>query len=239
MTTFDSGGKPISVELFLPAATGSHPAVVVAYGTEGMGKGITPGHDVGAAIRGYAEHLASAGFVALIPHFFERTKTAEGFQTVMPAYDAPHRDKWLDTLGDCLKFAISRPEVDKKIKPGLLGFSLGGHLALRQAKIKTSVAVGAVVEFYAPISQSPFNGLGDHLADLPPVLIHHGGKFDQIVESVQSDELEVLLGNAGKVKGVDYKRQDYPSEGHGFIGDDAIKKSKQLTADFFKKHLKL
>ncbi len=238
MTTFDSGGNPILVELFLPAAVGSHPAVVIAYGTEGLGKGITPGHDVGAAIRGYAEHLASAGFVALIPHFFERTKTDEGFLTVMPVYDAS-RAKWLDTLGDCLKFAVSQSEVDKKIKPGLLGFSLGGHLALRQAKIKTSIAVGAVVEFYAPISQSPFNGLGDHLGDLPPVLIHHGGKSDQIVESTQSDELEVLLGNAGKVKGVDYERQDYPSEGHGFTGDDAIKLSKKLTADFFKKHLRL
>ena len=236
MTTFESGGKHISVELFMPTVSGLHPAVVVAYGTEGMGKGITPDHDVGAAIRGYAEHLASAGFVALIPHFFERTGTPEGFQTVMPVY-ALHHDEWLDTLGDCLKFAVSRPEVDKKIKPGLLGFSLGGHLALRRAKIKTGVAVGAVVEFYAPISKSPFNGLGDHLGDLPPIQIHHGGKSDHIVESTQSDELERLLVAAGKVKGVGYERHDYLDEGHGFRGVAAIKASKQRTADFFKKHL--
>jgi hypothetical protein len=37
MTTFDSGGKHISVELFLPAMGRLHPAVVVAYGTDGLG----------------------------------------------------------------------------------------------------------------------------------------------------------------------------------------------------------
>ncbi len=233
MTTFNSGGKPISVELFLPAKGGLHPAVVVAYGTEGLG--VILGHDVGAAIRNYAEHLASSGFVALLPHFFERTSTAEGFQTVTPVY-ALHRDEWLDTLGDCLNFAASRPEVNKKIKPGLLGFSLGGHLVLRQAKRKTGLAVGAVVEFYAPISASPFNGLDDHLGDLPPVQIHHGDA-DQIVSSKQSDELVRLLAKAGKVKGADFERHDYPGEGHGFRGAAAIKSSKQRTADFFKKHL--
>ena len=234
MTTFKSGGKHISVELFLPAVGGLHPAVVVAYGTEGLG--VILGHNVGAAIRDFAEYLATKGFVALIPHFFERTSTPEGFQTVTPVYDL-HRDEWVDTLGDCLKFAASRTtEVDKN-RIGLLGFSLGGHLALRQAKRGTGLAVGAVVEFYAPISNPPFNGLGDHLGDLPPVQIHHGGTSDQVVSSTQSDELEGLLVAAGKVKGVGYERHDYPYEGHGFRGADAIKLSKQRTADFFKKHL--
>jgi carboxymethylenebutenolidase len=234
MTTFDSGGKHISVELFLPAMAGLHPAIVVAYGTEGLG--VILDHDAGAAIRDFARHLATEGFVALIPHFFERTSTPEGFQTVIPAYDAPHRDEWLDTLGDCLKFAVSRTtEVDKN-RLGLLGFSLGGHLALRRAKIGTSRAIRAVVEFFAPISSPPFSGLGDHLGDLPPVQIHHGAS-DQIVPNTQSDELERLLVAAGKVKGVDYERHNYPGEGHGFRGAAAIKASKRSTADFFKKHL--
>ncbi len=233
MTTFKSGGKDISVELFLPAAGGLHPAVVVAYGTEGMG--VLLGHDVGAAIRDYAAHLASAGFVALIPHFFERTGTTEGFQTVTPAY-APHRDEWLDTLGDCLKFAASRTtEVDKN-RLGLLGFSLGGHLALHRAKSKAAPAARAVVEFYASISNPPFNDLGDHFSDLPPVQIHHG-TADQIVPNSQSDELQRLLLAAGKRKGTDFERFDYPGEGHGFRGADAIKDSKQQMVDFFKKHL--
>jgi dienelactone hydrolase len=233
MTTFDSGGKHISVEQFLPAVGGLHPAVVVAYGTEGLG--VILGHDAGAAIRDFARHLATKGFVVLLPHFFERTDTPEGFQTVLPVYTR-HRDEWLDTLDDCLNLVASRTTEVDKTRIGLLGFSLGGHLALRRSKIGTGIAIGAVVDFFAPISSPPFNGLGDHLGDLPPVQIHHGAS-DQVVPSTQSDELERLLVATGKVKGVDYERHSYPGEGHGFRGAAAIKLSKQRTADFFKKQL--
>lgn len=232
MATFNSGGTPITVDLFLPEAGGLHPAIVVAYGTEGLG--IIRGYDAGAAIRDFAKYLADTGFVVLVPHFFERTKTPPGLQTVLPAY-ARHRDEWLDTLGDCLNYATSRTTDVDKTKIGLLGFSLGGHLALRQAKRGMGIAVGAVVEFFAPISSLP-GGLGDDIGDLPPVQIHHGDS-DRVVENAQSKVLEGLLDTAGKVEGVDYESHYYHGEGHGFRGATAIKSSKQRTADFFKKHL--
>lgn len=232
MDTFESGGETITVDLFLPAVGGLHPAVVVAYGTEGLG--VIHGFDAGAAIRDFAEYLANTGFVALVPHFFERTKTPPGIETVSQVY-AQYRDEWVDTLGDCLNYAASRTTDVDKTKMGLLGFSLGGHLALRQAKGGMGIAVGAVVEFFAPISMLP-GGLGDQIGNLPPVQIHHGAA-DTTVPITQSKELECLLVAAGKVKGVDYERHNYPGEGHGFRGAPAIKSSKLLTADFFKKHL--
>jgi dienelactone hydrolase len=233
MTTFESGGNKISVELFLPPTPGLHPAVVVAYGTEGMGTLL--GRDVGAAIRDFAGYLATKGFVTLIPHFFERTNTHEGFQTVIPAYDAAHRDEWVGTLGDCLEFAAGQTTKVDKNRLGLLGFSLGGHLSLRQAKAGTA-AVRAVVDFYAPISQLPFNGLGDRLEALPPVQIHHG-TADQIVPKTESDELERLLVSAGKRKGADYERHEYIGEGHGFRETTSIKLSKERTSDFLNRFL--
>lgn len=233
MTTFDSGGKKISVELFLPAVGGLHPAIVVAYGTEGMG--VILGYDAGAAIRDFAGYLAKTGIVVLVPHFFERTGTPAGLDTVLPVYTR-HRDEWLYTLDDCVNYAASRTTDVDKTKIGLLGFSLGGHLALRRSKIATGLSVGAVVEFFAPISQPPFGGLGDHIGNLPPVQIHHGDS-DNVVHKTQSDELESLLVAEGKVKGVHYERHDYPGEGHGFRGAPAINASKRDTANFFKKHL--
>jgi dienelactone hydrolase len=232
MATFNSGGKSITVDLSLPAAGGLHPAIVMAYGTEGLG--VIRGYDAGAAIRDCAKYLADRGFVVLVPHYFERTQTPPGLQTVLPVY-AQHRDEWLDTLGDCLNYAASRTADVDKNKIGLLGFSLGGHLALRRAKDGAGIAVGAVVEFFAPISMLP-GGLGDHIGNLPPVQIHHGDS-DPIIASTQSGELEGLLVAAGKVPGVDYERHNYHGEGHGFRGAPAIKSSKQRTADFFKKHL--
>jgi dienelactone hydrolase len=232
MTTFESGGKPITVDLFLPVAGGLHPAVVVAYGTEGLG--VIRGFDAGAAIRDFAGYLANTGFVVFVPYYFERTQTPPGLQTVLPVY-ARHRDEWLDTLGDCLSYAASRTTDVDQTRLGLLGFSLGGHLALRRAKDGAGTAIKAVVEFFAPISTLP-GGLGDRIGSLPPLQIHHGGS-DPVVANTQSDELEGLLVAAGKVKGVDYERHNYPGEGHGFRGVPAIKSSKQRTADFFKKHL--
>jgi dienelactone hydrolase len=105
MITFESGGKPITVDLFLPAVGGLHPAVVVAYGTEGLG--VIRGFDADAAIRDFAGYLADAGFVVLVPHYFERTQTPPGLQTVLPVY-ARHRDEWLDTIGDCLNYATTQ-----------------------------------------------------------------------------------------------------------------------------------
>jgi len=139
MATFNSGGNPITVDVFLPAAGGLHPAIVVAYGTEGLG--VIRGYDAGAAIRGFAEYLADAGFVVLVPHYFERTQTLPGFETVLPVY-ARYRDGWLETLDDCLNYAASRTADVDKTKIGLLGFSLGGHLrgaaAIKSSKQRTA-----------------------------------------------------------------------------------------------------
>ncbi len=232
MATFNSGGTKVSVELFLPPRGGVHRAVVVAYGTEGMG--MVRNVDAGRAIRTYANHLASTEFVVLIPHYFERTNTPPGFQTALPVFQQ-HRDTWLETLGDCLTYALSRSDVDPA-KIGLLGFSMGGHLALRRAKLGTGVRVNAVVEFAAPITMAPFGDLRDNLANLPPLQIHHG-TADEIVPPEQSDVLEGLLAGVGKVKGSHYERHDYDGEGHIFQGTPAVDLSKQRTAKFFRIHL--
>lgn len=231
MATFDSGGKPIPFELFVPTTAGLHPAVVVAYGTEGMG--VINGFDAGTAIRDFASSLANRGFVVVLPHYFERTGTTPGFETVLPVF-SQHRDKWLDTLGDCLAFAASRTTDVDATKLALLGFSLGGHLALRQAKRGTGLPVGAVVEFFAPISSLP-GGLGGDIGKLPPVQLNHG-TVDNVVLPTQCDELEGLLVAAGKVKNVDYERHDYPGQGHGFVGAAATE-AQGNAADFLKKHL--
>jgi dienelactone hydrolase len=69
---FDSGGKKIPYELFLPTASGKRPAIMVAYGTHGMTE------PFGTDIRSYAGYLADRGYVALIPHYFVRTGTTPG-----------------------------------------------------------------------------------------------------------------------------------------------------------------
>ena len=119
----------------------------------------------------FAASLADAGFVALIPDYFESTGTAPGVDTVWPALNSS-QDTWVETLADAARFADGRADVETG-KLGIVGFSLGGNLALRLAKLPTAKPkVLAVVDFFAPISLA--NGIGAGVDKLPFVQIHHG-----------------------------------------------------------------
>ena len=232
MATFRSGGAAIELELFHPTASGEHPAVVIAYGTRGLSA------PFGDAIRDFAKALAARGFVVAIPHYFNRTDTASD----SPAGDAMvigsflvNRDAWIDTVRDCVAHVADLDDV-KDDQIGLLGFSMGGHIGLRLAKQARTPIVRAIVEFFAPITQPPFQGIGGDVDKLPPVQIHHGDD-DRIVSPDQSIELESQLVTAGKAKDSDYELYFYPGEGHGFTSPTAVSDSTSRTVAFLKKHM--
>jgi dienelactone hydrolase len=234
MSTFPSGGVDIQLEVFRPTGSGTFPAIVVAYGS----RGVTP--PIGTAIRDFAKALSDKGFVVAIPHYFERTGTPAsdgiaGDAIVIEAF-LSHRDTWIATIQDCVRHVQGWSDV-KDDQIGLLAFSMGGHMALRLAKQPGPPHVKAVVEFFAPITQPPFNGLGGGLDKLPPVQIHQG-EDDFIVVRAQSAEFETQLIAAGKVKGTDYEIYFYADEGHGFKSPTAIDDSTSRTIDFFKSHVK-
>jgi dienelactone hydrolase len=230
---FGSGGTGVPVSVFQPAKTGTHPAVILAYGTRGLNS------PFGTAILNFSRDLANAGYVALVPHYLERTgtpaaKDEPGDFAVMDAF-VGYRDFWIETLGDCLSYATNRTDVASS-RIGVVGFSMGGHLMLRLAKSDREVKVSAVVDFFAPISQKPFNGLGEGIDKLPPIQIHHG-EDDHAVYPSQSQELRKLLELAGKIKGTDYELYSYPGQGHGFDGPD-VDVSTRRTISFLDFHIK-
>jgi dienelactone hydrolase len=237
METFDSSGTKVDVEVFKPADAGRHPAVVIAYGTRGMGS------DFGPAITQFAGDLAGAGYLVLIPHYFDRTHTEPAhdldgdFRVIVEAMQ--HRDTWVETLRHCLAYAAARADAVAD-RTGLLGFSMGGHLALRLASLGNGVKIAAVVEFFAPTTNPPFDSPGGAIEKLPPVQVHHGeldGPPDGPVSPEESRELERRLVKAGKVKGKEYEVHFYPGQRHGFKGEAAVTATKR-TVDFFDTHLK-
>jgi len=229
LDTFPSGTKSISVEVSTPTTPGKYPAVLVVYGTDGL----TDTHRFGTALRGFSARLAAEGFVALIPDYFQSTGTTPGSDTVWRA-PISSLDTWVDTLADAARFADGRSDVQRG-NLGIVGFSLGGNLALRLAKLPTaSPKALAVVDFFAPISLT--NGIGGDVDKLPFVQIHHGDD-DLVVPPSQSAELMTLLDDAHKVKGVDYFFFPYPGEGHGFHDPNDIKNSTDRTVEFLRRYL--
>jgi dienelactone hydrolase len=234
MDHFQSGGMDINLEIFKPSGIGKYPAIVVVYGTRGLTK------PFGDGIRDFATKIATQGYIVCVPYYFERTKTVEssdtaGDITVTEAF-VNFRDTWIETIQDCITYATSLSNVTNN-KIGLLAFSMGGHLSLRLAKSGKTPKINALVEFFAPITQAPFNSLGGNIDKLPPVQIHHGTN-DTVVNKSQSELLVQALESAGKKKDIDYEIHFYPGEGHGFSSLPEISKSITRTIDYFKKHVK-
>jgi len=222
--TYMSGTQHAPLEVALPASKGPWPAVLLLHGSFGL---LPP---YGADMAAFAQALADAGTAAAMPHYFEATvpKTDPG-ATAM-ALIPERRGAWRLACCDALVHLSQDPRFDVD-RLGVLGFSLGGNLALSIAldpPPKTSLS--CVVDFFGPTA-----GLATSWSSLPPVLVCHG-TADQVVDPSESDNLIEALERDGKKSGTGYEYETFPGEGHGFK-EPALRRSRDLTVAFFKKHL--
>jgi len=154
-------------DLFLPAGPEKHPAVVLLHGGAGLTRR-------GSDFRAYAADLARNGFVVLIPHYFDATHS----ETMGP----PTRERfelWQRAVRDSIGWLRGRPDVSKV---SLLGFSLGGFLA-----VSLGAEADAIVEYYGGVSE-----LAPPPSKLPPTLILHG-EADSTVPVREARRLAALL----------------------------------------------
>ena len=221
--SFSSGGQPVPLEVFLPAASGKHPAVLILHGSSG------PLPPYRADIVSFAEALVAAGIAATMPHYLESTQTDPGKVDVTKLI-LEKRPTWRQACSDALTLMANDARFDAT-RLGILGFSLGGNLALSLAMDPPAgTNLKCVVDFFGPTQL-----LENHWSKMPPVLICHGAK-DPLVNLSVSLDLVVELEKAGKKKDRDYIFKKYEDEGHGFK-DPALTKSRDATVKFIKKTL--
>src|SRR5579884_1682304 len=108
-------GVATRAEEYVPRSVGSHPAVVLLYGSGGMSAG-------GPAYRWYASTLADSGIVTIICPYFDAT---HGRQHREPA----NARIWVPAVRGCLTDLSRQRGVDRR-RIGMMGFSLGGFVAL-------------------------------------------------------------------------------------------------------------
>ncbi|MEP7000906.1 MAG: dienelactone hydrolase family protein [bacterium] len=215
---FISGGHTITADVFAPVSAGRHPAVLILHGTFGL---LPP---FGADIISFGQFLEAKGIVAVIPHYFERTNTAAGPPGPTMLEELP---AWRTACADALQFVRVHSAINAG-RLGMIGFSLGGNLALELAMNPPSgVTLKAIVDFFGPTIAPPVHG---NRAALPPVLIHHGAD-DAIVPIENSLRLVQELRAAGRTQGLGYEFITYPGQGHGFVGP-ALVASRASTVDF-------
>jgi len=209
--TFESGGKPIRVDAYIPdPSVGSLPAVVALYGAGGGVEGM----EKPAAL------LAEQGFAVYVLHYFDRTDTKFANKpTALRNFPA-----WMKTLWDAVSFVEKQPGVDRE-RIALLGFSLGAYLSLANASIDSRVRV--VVEFFGGLPRE----MKLFMRRLCPVLILHGDA-DATIPVAEAYHLQQVL----EEKKIAYEMKIYPGAGHGFDGD--VRRDSGLrTLQFLQKHL--
>jgi len=208
--------KSISVERFAPKAPGKHPAILILHGS--TGPDVTGG---GLMYRDLGRELAKQGYVAFMPHYFERT----GTKTADLKTSTDNFVTWMETIYAATEFISKRDEIDAE-KIGVVGFSLGGYLSLSEPLFDQRVKV--VVDY--------FGGMPEQLVDcahkLPPTLVLHG-EADPIVSVKEAEKVEKLL----KQHKIEHEVKIYKGQGHGILGSDGEDAQKRAIA-FLDKHLK-
>jgi carboxymethylenebutenolidase len=219
--SFVSGGQTIAIDCFIPESNGQlssprppndqrFPAVIALHGSGG-------GHDTLAET---AHPLAEQGFCVYVPHYFDRTGTAEA---QMPSMFL-NFPLWMKTLWDTVSLVANQPTVDSD-RIGVLGFSLGGYLALSLACINPRIQ--AVAEYFGGLPREirPF------MRRLPPTLILHGDA-DTVVPVAEAYSLQNVL----EERKVPYEMQIYPGEGHNFTPEIRADADSRMHA-FLQKYL--
>ena len=224
--SFSSGGQTVPMEVFVPAASGKRPAVLILHGSSG------PLPPYRADIVSFAEALVAAGIAATMPHYLDSTKpkTKPGKDDLKLILE--RCPTFRQACSDALTLMANDARFDAT-RLGILGFSLGGNLALSLAMDPPAgIKLKCVVDFFGPTQL-----LENHWSKLPPVLICHGTK-DPLVDLSVSVNLVAQLEKAGKKKGFDYifEPELYKGEGHGFK-DPALTKSRDETVKFITKIL--
>jgi len=193
--SFVSGGKDIRLDCFLPENNGRRfPAILALYGFGG-------GH---ATMSEPARQLAAQGFAVYVLHYFDRTGLVEPEKAALVRYFPV----WMKTLWDAVSFVERQPQVDAT-RVGLIGFSLGGYLAVCNAVIDPRIQ--AVVEFFGGMPKE----MKLFMRRLCPMLILHG-EADPIIPVAEAYHLKEVLER----KGIPCEMQIYPGAGHGFDGEE-------------------
>jgi dienelactone hydrolase len=222
--SISSGGRPIHEDVYLPESRAKAPAVLILHGTFGL---LPP---FGADIASFGDTLAKKGIATTIPYYFESTGTDPGEKAM--TLIGVHLPTWKIACSDALSGMAADARFDAK-RLGIIGFSLGGHLALTLAlRSFGTTSLKCVVDFFGPTVAPPLEG---DLSKLPPVLIHHGTD-DRVVPISESKRLIDRLKASGKTEHKDYEFVQYMGQGHGFTGV-GLTNSRDRTVAFIEKML--
>ncbi len=207
------GEPPMGAYLARPTAPGPFPGVVVAPELFG----------VSAHVRDVCERLAALGYRALTPDLHHRT--APGVEL---SEDATGRERGFGLLHQMtrdhvltdVRAAIDHLRVGLTGTPrvGMVGLSVGGHVAYLAATELDLAAVAVLYGGWIPTTEIPLSRPEPTLARTPAIagrMLLLVGEHDHIVLPEHRQAIAQALHDAG----IRHETREYPDTAHGFLSD--------------------
>ncbi|HLZ68933.1 MAG TPA: dienelactone hydrolase family protein [Dehalococcoidia bacterium] len=223
MVSFARNGEQTDGYLARPDGGGRHPGVIVVQEWWGL----VP------HIKDLADRLAGEGFVALAPDLYHGTAANEPDEAgkLMMALRLEEAAKDLD---GAVRYLLAH-EATGGQKAGIVGFCMGGGLALYEA-CHNAGAFGACVDFYGV-----FEGSDSQIERLQAPLLGIFAEHDQWTPPAQVQALKARLQALGKQA----ELHVYPGCDHAFFNDtsasaykpEAAQDAWRRTLAFFREHL--
>ncbi len=210
-----------------PTGPGPFPGVVA--GMELFG--------VSAHVREVCDRLAVGGFVALAPDLYHRT--APGVEL---AEDAAGRERGFHLLHQQTReqvlrdvaAAIARLHADGSTAVGMVGLSVGGHVAYLAATEFDLPAAVVVYGGWLPTTDIPLSRPQPTLARTPRItgrLLVLVGEEDQVVPP----EHRRGIAQALRAAGVRHEIITYPGVAHGFLSDRRATYNRTAAHDMWRR----
>jgi len=194
-SSYAVAGRRVGAHVAVPAS-GHGPGVVVvheAFGLDGF-------------VRGVCARLAREGLVALAPDLFDG-RVAQDEAGARELFGGLDEKRVGEDLDGAVHALLSHDAVDGP-RVGVLGFCMGGHLALVAGT--RSRRVGAVVDFYGLFPTPPLD-----LAPLAAPVLAIFAEQDDFIRAESVEGLRRALREAGKRAELWVQR----GARHGFMND--------------------
>ncbi len=243
IANYTSGQHKITVWNYQPKSKGKHPALVMLYGLDCLGE--SP-----ARYEFIAQRFVAKGYVVHFVHYFDCTRIEKkdvlAMQNRIKASLAPKnlavQDdhvrqcflNWVAAAKDGVEFCRAQDNVDPD-RISLMGFSLGGFVAMSLLATEPELNLAAVIECFGGLPRELYKGF----KSATPVMIFHGDR-DDIVPVKEAYDLKALL----KAKMCQVEEKIFPNVGHMFLSDTGQLRLKEIAVAetmclaFLEKHVK-
>jgi carboxymethylenebutenolidase len=204
-------GTTLPAYLVGPAAAPAATGVIVAHELFG----------VSPDIRGVADDLASAGYLAIAPEFYHRDaepgrwleRDDDGRREGFGYLHRLGRDQALADVAAAMAALRSEPEIERV---AMIGFSAGGHLSYLAACRLPISRTAVLYAGWLPTTEIPLSQPAPTLAETPGItgrLLYLVGEDDPLIDAGQRGE----IGQALTAAGIDHELVSYPAVAHAFF----------------------